>query len=218
MTRILFLSGGQRRESLNTRLLVQMAAMLKRQCEDASASAPDSAGVAGRCEIDIVRHEEIALPLFDQGLQQNEHLMQQVRDLRQRVVAADGLVIACPEHNGQLAPYLTNLVDWLSLLSRLEPLQPSAFAHRPVLLCSASTSQDGGSVVLPQARALFGHVGATVMGNTINIPKADQSWYGDGAWAGYQFEPMLYRQIDEALHQLRRLASLTGVWRSVGSP
>lgn len=213
MTRILFLSGSQRRESFNTRLLIVMAAMLARQCEDLPINDVGNDKVNHRCDIDIVRRGEIKLPLFDQDLEQDPQTMQHVSFLAARILAADGLVIACPEYNGQMTPYLKNIVDWVSRLPYIDPLHIPAFAYRPVLLCSASTGLNGGAMVMPQARALFGYVGATVLGDTINIPCAGQAWSGAGDLAGYDFDPLLYQRIEQALHQLLRLAALTAADR-----
>ena len=56
----------------------------------------------------------------------------------------------------------------------------SAFADRPLLLCSASTGWSGGSVAIPSHRALFGYVGAICYGETLCLPHAGETWDEEG--------------------------------------
>ncbi|PYQ49147.1 MAG: FMN reductase [Acidobacteria bacterium] len=52
-----------------------------------------------------------AIPLFNEDI---EHDVPAVDDLRQRVAAADGILIATPEYNWSIPGVLKNAIDWLS--------------------------------------------------------------------------------------------------------
>ncbi len=184
--RLLLLPGSPRRESYNARLLDDFAQRL-----------------AGRCEIDLLAPAQVALPLFNQDLESDPALLAQVGALHRRFEACHGIVVATPEYNGQLPPYLKNLVDWVSRLPHIDARCGNAFVDRPLLLCSASTGHGGGALAIPHARALFGYVGAVVIGDTIGIAQAAASWTGDG----YAFDPWLDAQIDGALARVLRLAA-----------
>ena len=113
-----------------------------------------------------------------------------------------GLVVASPEYNGQLTPFLKNLVDWVSRLSYTSSRFEPVFCDRPVLLCSASTGWSGGAVGLPHARSLFGYVGSVVVGDAITLPFADQAWDADGEF----LDPELQLRIDGATARILHLA------------
>lgn len=164
MTRILLLCGSQRRHSLNARLLDVLQAALP------PGATPDR-----------LRPEEVPLPLFNAEDEGDPAVQAILRPVHARFHAADALIVASPEYNGMMTPFLKNLIDWVSRLPRLDPAAPNAFLDRPVLLASASPGWSGGAMGIPPLRALLGHVGALPFGETITLPYADQAWRADGS-------------------------------------
>jgi chromate reductase, NAD(P)H dehydrogenase (quinone) len=167
MTQLLLLSGSQRQESFNARLLNHIAGHLESTCNFLTAEP-------------FAEH----LPLFNQDLENEPVVRAQVSELHQVFMACDGIVVASPEYNGQLTPYLKNMVDWVSRLAYIDPAFDNPFVDKPVLLCAASTGSSGGAMGIPSARALFGYVGGIVFGETLCVPFAHQAW----TEAGYFFE------------------------------
>jgi len=82
---------------------------------------------------------EIALPhgipLYDGDLEAADGLPQTVRDLKARVIACDGLLLATPEYNYGIPGVFKNAIDWLS---RPASDIPQVFANRPVGVIGAS--------------------------------------------------------------------------------
>ena len=128
------------------------------------------------------------LPLFNQDLENDPAVRAQVAELHQAFVACDGIVVASPEYNGQLTPYLKNMIDWVSRLAYIDSSFDNPFVDKPVLLCSVSTGNSGGSVGIPFARALFGYVGGIVFGEALCVPFAHQAWTEAGYFFDGEFE------------------------------
>jgi len=162
MTRLLLVCGSQRRESFNARLLAHLARRLRSQCEIDDLASPD-----------------VDLPLYNQDLESEPEIVERVIRLHRRFDASNAILVASPEYNGQLTPFLKNLIDWISRIPRIDRRFGSPFVGRPVLLCSASTGSTGGAVAIPAARALFGYVGCVVLGDAICLPCAHQVWTGE---------------------------------------
>ncbi len=184
MTTLLFVSGSQRRGSLNSGLLRYVAQRLE-----------------GRCRIDTLEPSEVDLPLFNQDLEDAPIVVDRAAALHQRFKASDGIVVASPEYNGQLPPYLTNIVAWVSRLAYVDSRYDNPFCDRPLLLCSASTGRSGGAIAMPHARALFGYVGCLIIGDSICIPYADQAWTGNE----YVFDPFFEEHIDATVNRFVQL-------------
>jgi len=163
MTRILLVCGSQRAASLNARLLDALAAALP-------------AGVVA----DRLRPAEVDLPLFDADREDDPAVVARVRALHARFLAADALIVASPEYNGLMTPFLKNLVDWVSRLPYRDPALTGAFADKPVLLAATSPGWSGGAVGIPALRALFGYCGAVVFGEAITLPYGDRAIAPDG--------------------------------------
>jgi chromate reductase len=183
---LLLLAGSQRAASYNARLVADLAMRLQ-----------------GCCTVDVLAPEQVDLPLFNQDLEADPETVRRVAAVHRRFAASHGLIVATPEYNGQLPPYLKNLVDWVSRLAYIEAGRPNAFVDRPVLLCSASTGWSGGALAIPPARALFGYLGCVVIGDTIGVPHAASAWTGDG----YAFDDAVDDQINTALTRILRLAT-----------
>ena len=189
---LLLVAGSQRVESYNARLLAELSMRLH-----------------GRCTVDLLAPEQVDLPLFNQDLETDPDVVARVAAVHSRFAASHGVIVATPEYNGQLPPYLKNLVDWVSRLAYIEAGRPNAFVDRPVLLCSASTGWSGGALAIPPARALFGYVGCVVIGDTISVAHAARARTGDG----YAFDDATDDQVNSALARIVRLAThfaLTG--------
>jgi NAD(P)H-dependent FMN reductase len=184
--RLLLIPGSPRKASFNARLLDEFASRLE-----------------SLCEIDWLAPEQVDLPLFNQDLETDPDIVARVATLHRRFAGSHGLVVASPEYNGQLTPYLKNLIDWVSRLSWIDARFAQPFVDRPTLLCSASTGGSGGALAIPHARALFGYIGCVVIGDTVCLPHAGQAWTGDG----YAFDPELDARIDGALQRVLGLAT-----------
>jgi len=183
---LLLVAGSQRVESYNARLLTDLSLRLQ-----------------GYCTLDVLAPTQVDLPLFNQDMEADPDIVRRVAAVHRRFAASHGVIVATPEYNGQLPPYLKNLVDWVSRLAYIDAGRPSAFVDRPVLLCSASTGWSGGALAIPSARALFGYVGCVVIGDTISVPHAANAWTGDG----FAFDDVLDEQINAALTRILRLAT-----------
>ena len=133
--KLIALSGSLRKASFNTRLAHAMA-----------ARAPD--GV----EIEVATCHGI--PLYDGDLEKAEGVPPAVVDLRERIQAADGLVLITPEYNAGMPGVLKNTLDWLSR----PPKEMSAtFRGKPTGIAGATPgglgttlAQSGSLVVLRQ--------------------------------------------------------------------
>jgi len=116
MASIVGLSGSLRRNSFNTALL--------RAAREVAAD-----GV----ELEIATLQGI--PLYDGDLEEREGIPDAVTELKKRIGAADGLLIATPEYNNSLPGVLKNGIDWLS---RRPDDAPHVFTGLPVAIIGAS--------------------------------------------------------------------------------
>ena len=116
MFNLLRSSGSLRRGSFNTLLMH----------EAARAFAPDQFQVA-----------DLNLPLYNADVEA-EGLPEPVRRLCDQVVAADAIVISCPEYNKGPSGVMKNALDWVS-----RP-RPAPMAGKPVAVVSAAAGAAGG--------------------------------------------------------------------------
>ena len=116
MTRILGISGSLRQGSYNTALL----------------TAAQSLGLDA-VELSIATLHGI--PLYDGDLEQRDGIPLAVRELKDRIRACDGLLLATPEYNNGIPGVFKNAIDWLS---RPPADIASVFGDRPVAVIGAS--------------------------------------------------------------------------------
>jgi chromate reductase, NAD(P)H dehydrogenase (quinone) len=130
MTRILGISGSLRSGSYNSALLRAATAFM---------------GEGAELEIGSIR----GIPLYDGDVEAAEGIPQAVEDLKARVVACDGLLLATPEYNNGIPGVFRNAVDWWS---RLPADIATVFGCRPVAVVGASPG--GFGTVLAQSERL----------------------------------------------------------------
>ncbi|MGE0115433.1 MAG: NADPH-dependent FMN reductase [Steroidobacteraceae bacterium] len=110
MIKLLAISGSLRAASLNTMLLRALTRV-----------APE--------DISVVIYAGMAdLPLFNPDLETDDPLP--VADFRNRVIQADGVIIASPEYAHGIPGVMKNALDWV--------VGSEAFVNKPVMLLNAS--------------------------------------------------------------------------------
>ncbi len=136
MPSITGLSGSLRSASYNSMLI-----------RSASQLAPSGTTV----EIASLR----GIPLYDGDVEATEGIPAAVQELKRRIIATDGLLIATPEYNNSIPGVLKNAVDWLSRPS--EDI-PKVFGGRPVAVIGATPGPAGTALAqaawLPVLRTL----------------------------------------------------------------
>ncbi len=88
------------------------------------------------------------LPLFNQDEERNPN--QKVADFKQRIRAADAILISTPEYNYGLPGVLKNAIDCAS-----RPYGDNAWSGKPVAIMSAALSMGGGVRAQYQLRQSF---------------------------------------------------------------
>lgn len=121
MTTIVGISGSLRSGSFNSALLRAAAGLVPAGC---------------RMEIASIRD----IPLYDGDVEDREGIPVAVTQLKDRIAAADGLLLVTPEYNHSIPGVLKNAVDWLS---RPPADIAKVFGNRPVGLIGATPGNWG---------------------------------------------------------------------------
>ncbi len=95
MVTLLGISGSLRKGSLNTALLKAAASL------PAEGYVLQTAGIHG-------------IPLYDGDLEEAEGIPVAVTALKEKIIAADGVILFTPEYNNGIPGAFKNAIDWLS--------------------------------------------------------------------------------------------------------
>ncbi len=156
--RVLAISGSLRAESYNT-ALARAAARL----------APE--GVV----VDL--YDGLALlPPYDQNLDEGEGQSPTAAlELRERIEAADALLIVTPEYNGSIPGVLKNAIDWASARHR-----GSSFRNKTVAIAGVTTGQYGAIWAQQDLRKVLGICGARVIDGELPVSTAQSKFDARG--------------------------------------
>ena len=159
MARLVGLAGSLRRGSFN-------AALLRAAREVALAGTEvEIATIAG-------------IPLYDGDLESERGIPEPVQALKDRIAAAEGLLLVTPEYNNSLPGVLKNAIDWLS---RPPKDIPRVFGDKPVAIMGATPGMGGTrlaqSAWLPVLRALGAR---TWSGRQLYVAGAGQAFDAEG--------------------------------------
>jgi NAD(P)H-dependent FMN reductase len=161
--KILAFAGSSRRDSFNKKL-VKIAA--------------DGARLAG-AEVTYLDFKDLPMPLFDEDLEAEAGIPENVKTFKALMKAHQGLLIACPEYNSSITPLLKNAIDWAT---RPEPGEPGliCFRDKVAVIMSASPGAFGGLRGLVHVRAILGNIGVLVLPNQKGIAKAQEAFDENG--------------------------------------
>jgi NAD(P)H-dependent FMN reductase len=161
--KILAFAGSSRRDSFNKKL-VKIAA--------------EGARLAG-AEVTYLDFKDLPMPLFDEDLEAEAGIPENVKKFKALMKAHQGLLIACPEYNSSITPLLKNAIDWAS---RPEPGEPGliCFRDKVAVIMSTSPGALGGLRGLVHVRAILGNIGVLVLPNQKGIAKAHEAFDENG--------------------------------------
>jgi chromate reductase len=126
--------------------------------------------------VDVELYEGLAqIPLYDADWD-GEESPAAVRDLRERVAAADALLVVTPEYNGSVSGVLKNAIDWVS-----RPAGPdSVLWGKTVAIAGATTGQYGAIWAQQDLRRILGIAGARVIDGEVPVARAQNVFDGSG--------------------------------------
>ena len=143
------------------------------------ALAAEAARAAG-AEVTSVDLRELALPLYDQDLEDASGLPAGAQHFKALLRASDGFLIASPEYNSSVTPALKNALDWASRATSDDEPPLAAFRGKIAALFAASPGALGGLRSLVTLRSILGNIGVLVLPDQLAIPTAHEAFDAAG--------------------------------------
>ncbi|PTL81276.1 NADPH-dependent FMN reductase [Vitiosangium sp. GDMCC 1.1324] len=126
-------------------------------------------------EVDVVDPKVLGqLPIYDQDVEA-QGWPPLVKELRDRLARANGLLISSPEYNSSLPGGLKNALDWMS-----RPPE-RLFQDKWAALMGASPGVFGTSRMQPHLRQTMASMGVLVLPAQVHLPRAMEAFNPDGS-------------------------------------
>ncbi|WP_224483079.1 NADPH-dependent FMN reductase [Robertkochia aurantiaca] len=151
MKTILAFAGSNSSESINFKLLKYTASLIKDY------------------QVDVMNMAKMPFPMYSLDEEKNQGYKNSLVELRDDIQAADGVIIAVNEHNGNMSAYFKNLLDWLSRLER------QFMEDTKVMLISTSPGKGGAMNALTRAKETLPRFGATIVSD-FSLPSFNHSF------------------------------------------
>jgi len=139
------------------------------------ALAAEAARAAG-AEATVVDLRELALPVFDQDIEDTTGLPECAKKFKALLRASDGFLIASPEYNSSITAALKNAIDWASRAESDDEPSLAAFRGKAAALMSASPGALGGLRGLVTVRSILSNIGVLVLPDQIAINTAHEAF------------------------------------------
>lgn len=157
--KILAFSGSSRKGSFNVQLL----------------NIATEESLAAGAEVTCIDLRNFSLPIYDADLEAEQGIPDNVRVLRELMMANDGFLIASPEYNGSISALLKNTLDWCSRpAGGFDGLAP--YRGKTVMLMSASLSPFGGVRGLISLRGIMAKLGSVVLADDLALATAQNAF------------------------------------------
>ena len=175
VTKLIGISGSLRKGSFNSALLRSAAGLMPEDSE---------------LVVDTIR----GIPLYDADVETEEGIPERVAELKEAIVAADGLLLVTPEYNNSIPGVFKNAIDWLS---RPDSDIKRVFGGRPVAVIGASPGNFGTilsqNAWLPVLRTLRTDFWAE---GRLMVSRAQTVFNEDGTIAELKIEEQLRKYLE----------------------
>lgn len=139
------------------------------------AIAAEAARAAG-ADVTVVDLRDLALPVFDQDIEDASGLPEGAKRFKALLRASDGFLIACPEYNSSITAALKNAIDWASREETDDEPSLVAFRGKAAALFAASPGALGGMRGLVTVRSILGNIGVHVLPEHVTVSVAHQAF------------------------------------------
>lgn len=168
---ILAISGSLRTDSFNTKLAHAFATL-----------APEG------MRVDIAAIGE--LPLYNGDLE--SAFPPEAQALKEKIEAADGILIVTPEYNRSMPGVLKNAIDWAS-----RPWGKNSFAGRPVVTAGVSIGKIGTAVAQSHLKQVMVYLDAQVIGQPeLYLGPASDLFDAEGNLAKEETKELLKKALE----------------------
>ena len=150
------------------------------------------AGSQAEVEVEMLDIHDYEMPLFSDAREQALGQPPQALAFRQKISAADALVVSFAEHNGSYTAAYKNLFDWTSRINR------AIFQDKPVVYLATSPGPGGAANVLAAAVGSASHFGAKVIAS-VSVPRFHDNY---DAELGAITDAKLQAALAQAMQQL----------------
>lgn len=164
MTKLLFLAGSARKESLNKKL-ASAAANLANQ-KDVKATYIDLA--------------DFDMPIYNEDIERENGLPENAKHLKKLFQDHDGFFIASPEYNSSFSALLKNALDWISRPHEENEPGLTAFRGKVAALGAVSLGAMGGLRGLVPLRMVLGNIGVHVIPTQIAVGSGLEAFNENG--------------------------------------
>ncbi|MEL7146115.1 MAG: NAD(P)H-dependent oxidoreductase [Bacteroidota bacterium] len=139
MKSILVFGASNSKESINKKLAVWSANQLE------------------HVNIDLVDLKDYEMAIYGIDLENEIGIPDQAKKFKEKVHAADGILVSFAEHNGGYTAVFKNLFDWISRI------ESPIWANKPMFLMATSPGGRGAKSVLNLVTTTFPHRGGDIV-------------------------------------------------------
>jgi NAD(P)H-dependent FMN reductase len=150
-------------------------------------------------ELDRIDLKDFPLPPYDGDVQAQQGIPADAEALKDRIRAAQGVLVAAPEYNWGVSGMYKNIFDWMSRGKN----QP--WAGKVVGIMGATDGPFGTWRATPMYRQMYASVGAIVLPQSFNLPNAKQVWDEAGKLLDEKLPGRVEKFVEQFLELLRRL-------------
>ncbi|MEZ4888935.1 MAG: NAD(P)H-dependent oxidoreductase [Chitinophagales bacterium] len=104
-------------------------------------------------EVNLLDLNDFEVPIYSMDKEMATGFPELIKQFKQHILDADGLIISFAEHNGAYSAAFKNIMDWVSRM------EGSTWADKPMFLMATSPGGRGGATVLDIAVNKFQFMG-----------------------------------------------------------
>jgi len=155
-------------------------------------------------QVTLVNLADYPMPIYDADWHEANGVPENMLRLREKMMQANGLLIASPEYNTSITPLLKNTIDWLS--QSVDGVSGNApFTNKIGALLGASNGAFGTIRALPHVSYILSNLGVFML-PVVAVPGVGQVFDAAGSITNERTRNMLTGLGAKLAHTIEKLA------------
>ena len=164
MTKLIFLAGSARKESVNKKL----------------AHAAEAIAKENGAQTTFVDLADYPMPIFCEDWEAENGRPDAATELRNLFAEHDGFLLSSPEYNSTITPLIKNTFDWMTRTVNSDEDGLAAFRGKACALTAASPGGLGGMRVLVPTRLWLSNISIHVIPTQFSLAFANDAYDDSG--------------------------------------
>lgn len=140
--------------------------------------------------VEVLDLNDFEMPIYSSDKENENGIPELAHAFKNKIEAADGIIMSFAEHNGNFSAAYKNIYDWVSRI------EMKVWGEKPLLIMATSPGKRGGASVLEIAHSQYGRSNPNVV-DKFSLPEFYQNFNAEAGITDASLKAELLERLEE---------------------